>query len=276
MSKSYSVTGGGNLSIHVREWGNPTGRPLLFIHGWAQSYLCWHKQYENELADDFRIVAIDNRGHGMSSSPLEAENYTNGHLWADDIDAVIQTLNLDRPILVGWSYGGLVIGDYLRYNGTDQISGINFVGATPALNESALGTLIGPGFYENFDAATNSDLAVSLPATLKFLHDCFEVQPTVAEFDMMVAFNALVSPVVKANLAARDLDNKDVLQKIDIPVLVTHGRQDKVVLPTAGDYFLTHCPTAKASWYDGIGHAPFYEDASRFNRELKAFAEDIL
>ena len=276
MTKSYTVPGGDDLNIHVREWGNPKGRALLFIHGWSQNYLCWQKQYESELSKNFRIVALDIRGHGMSGAPEAVENYNNSQLWADDINAVINSLQLERPILIGWSYGGLVIGDYIRNYGTEQISGINFVAASAALNESALGTLIGPGFYENFEAATNPDLAVSLPAIVAFLRDCFEIQPNHAEFELMVAFNAHVSPVIRSNLAARDLDNKDILQKTDIPVLVTHGRRDKVVLPASGEYFLTHCPTASASWYDKIGHAPFFEDAPRFNSELAVFAGDIL
>ena len=73
-----------------------------------------------------------------------------------------------------------------------------------------------------------------------------------------------------ANLAARDVDNKDVLADIDIPVLVTHGRSDITVLPASAEYFMKYCPTAEVSWYDGVGHAPFFEDPDRFNREIAA------
>ena len=72
-----------------------TGRRILFIHGWSQNHLCWAKQYESSLADEFRLVAYDLRGHGMSEAPLEPEHYTYGELWADDVAAIIEQLRLE-------------------------------------------------------------------------------------------------------------------------------------------------------------------------------------
>ena len=112
--KAHTVRGGGGLRLHVREWGKADGPPILFIHGWSQNHLCWAKQYESALADEFRLVAYDLRGHGMSEAPLEPEHYTDGKLWADDVAAIIDELRLDRPVLVGWSYGAFVICDYVR------------------------------------------------------------------------------------------------------------------------------------------------------------------
>ena len=74
----HTVTGGGGVQLHVREWGDPEGPPILLIHGWSQNHLCWAKQYESALRDEFRIVAYDLRGHGMSDAPLEPEHYTDG------------------------------------------------------------------------------------------------------------------------------------------------------------------------------------------------------
>ncbi|MFY9685527.1 MAG: alpha/beta fold hydrolase, partial [Pseudolabrys sp.] len=109
--KIHTVKGAAGINLHVREYGKPDGIPILFIHGWSQSYLCWSKQYGSPLANDARIVALDLRGHGMSDAPMETDQYTDGDKWADDIEAVIDELALDRPILVGWSYGGYIISD---------------------------------------------------------------------------------------------------------------------------------------------------------------------
>ena len=275
MTKIHTVQGGDALNIHVREWGNPSGPAILLIHGWSQNHLCWVKQYESELAEEFRIVALDLRGHGMSDSPSDVTHYNRSELWAADIDAIITQLDLTKPVLNGWSYGGLVIADYVRIYGTEKIGAINFVGAAPALNEAALGKLIGPGFYENFEPCTNPDLAISLPAIAKFLHDCFEIEPSPADFELMLGFNALVRPEIRANLAARDLHNADILASIDLPVLVTHGRQDKVVLPASGELFLDVCKNSQSAWYEGVGHVPFVEDAARFNRELAMLVREV-
>jgi non-heme chloroperoxidase len=93
------VTGGGGLQLYVEETGNPNGRPILFIHGFSQCRLAWSKQLDSDLAQDFRLIAIDIRGHGLSEKPREA--YNDSKLWADDVQAVIQTLGLNRPVLSG-------------------------------------------------------------------------------------------------------------------------------------------------------------------------------
>jgi pimeloyl-ACP methyl ester carboxylesterase len=66
-------------------------------------------------------VAYDLRGHGMSEAPLEPEHYTDAHLLADDVAAIIDHLRLDRTVLVGWSYGSFVICDYARVACMDEI-----------------------------------------------------------------------------------------------------------------------------------------------------------
>jgi pimeloyl-ACP methyl ester carboxylesterase len=105
--KIHSVKGGAGINLHVREHGKPSGISILFIHGWSQSHLCWSKQFESSLKNDAQMIAVDLRGHGMSDAPVEMDQYTDGDKWADDVEAVIDELALDRPILVGWSYGRL-------------------------------------------------------------------------------------------------------------------------------------------------------------------------
>lgn len=83
--QTHTIAGGRQLKLHVREWGQPDARAILFIHGWSQNHLCWSKQIESPLAEEFRLVAIDIRGHGQSEAPLDAESYTTGALWADDV-----------------------------------------------------------------------------------------------------------------------------------------------------------------------------------------------
>jgi pimeloyl-ACP methyl ester carboxylesterase len=82
--KTHSIEGAAGVVLHVREWGNPAGIPILLIHGWSQSQLCWMKQGDGILAEDHRMVALDLRGHGMSDAPLAAEQYADGDRCADD------------------------------------------------------------------------------------------------------------------------------------------------------------------------------------------------
>ena len=59
-----------------------------------------------------------------------------------------------------------------------------------------------------------------------------------------------------------------MLRALEVPLLVTHGRADTVVLPAMAEHVVDMCPTAEASWYDGVGHVPHLEEPERFNREL--------
>ena len=166
------MQGGGGLRLHVREWGKADGPPILFIHGLSQNHLCWVKQYDSTLADEFRLVAYDLRGHGMSEAPLEPEHYTDGQLWADDVAAIIDELDLVQPVLVGWSDGPFVICDYVRAHGQNRICAINFVEGAVKLGPAAFGTLIGPGFLDNFAGMTADDLPTNIQAMRSFVRAC--------------------------------------------------------------------------------------------------------
>jgi non-heme chloroperoxidase len=270
--RTYTVLGGGGLGLHVREWGRPDGPPIVLIHGWSQNHLCWSKQYDSRLAEEFRLVAYDLRGHGMSGAPVEAGQYTDGALWAADLAAVIEALGLDRPVLVGWSYGPFVISDYIRAYGQDGIAAIDLVAGAVKLGEAAFGTLIGPGFLDHFAGATADDLPTNLRAMRSFVRACIVKPVSDEDLEAAVCWNVVVPPAVRAHLAARSIDCDDVLRTLSMPVLVTHGRADSVVLPAMAEHVLTICPTAEASWYDGVGHVPHLEEPERFNRELAALA----
>ena len=121
-SRSHRITGGGGIQLNVVEAGNAHGHPILFIHGFSQCWLTWSRQLNSDLSGDFRLVAVDLRGHGLSDKPRDA--YGDSRLWADDINAVIRTLRLDHPILCSWSYG-LVPLDYIRHYGDEEIGGLH-------------------------------------------------------------------------------------------------------------------------------------------------------
>lgn len=270
--KVHTVDGGGGVRLRVCEWGSASGRPILFIHGWSQNLRCWQMQYESATLKNFRLVALDLRGHGESDAPARADAYSNGDLWADDIAAIIRELGLSKPILVGWSYGGFIVADYLRKYGEQQIAGIVFVGAAVVLGSKAFGTLIGPGFLANAPAACDPDPATHQAAIDRFLQAAV-VKPVPQEtLDAVREFILMVSPQVRGFLIQRELDFTGVLERLTVPVLLMHGRADTVVLPAMSEYILEHCRSAKVSWFEGVGHAPFVEDPERFNSELARFA----
>ncbi|MGE0487420.1 MAG: alpha/beta fold hydrolase [Gammaproteobacteria bacterium] len=272
MRRQHTVAGGGGLRLNVMEWGRAEGPPILFIHGWSQAHLCWLKQVEGALADEFRLVAFDLRGHGLSAAPAGFEHYTRNDLWADDVKAVVDTLGLRGAVLVGWSYAGLVITDYVRAHGDDAIAGINFVGAAARIGEQAMGSLIGPGFTDIFARAAGSDLEAAIDAMREFIERCFAVKLSRRDYERVLCWNMTARPDVRAALGAREVDGCDALGALTRPVLVSHGRRDVTVLPAMAELILAHCPTATPSWYEEAAHGPFMEDPARFDDELARFA----
>jgi pimeloyl-ACP methyl ester carboxylesterase len=269
---SHDISGGGGTRLHAREWGDPQGPPILFLHGWSQSVLCWARQAEGPLAERFRLVAVDLRGHGMSAKPLEPDAYLDPRLWADDVAAVIAATGLDRPVVVAWSYGGFVVTDYLRAHGEDALAGIVLVGAAVKLEPPAF-ERIGPGFLENAPGACAPELETNIAAIRRFLTACTARPLAADDRETTLCWNMAVPPEVRRALIAREIDADDVLSQVSAPVLVAHGRADTIILPSMAEHVLDVCPTATASWYDDVGHLPFHEDPLRFDRELAAFAD---
>jgi len=267
--KTYTVIGGGGISLHVDETGNLNGKPLLFIHGFSQSRLCWNKQMHSDLEKDFRLIAMDIRGHGLSEKPKDA--YGDSRLWAEDIHAVITTLGLEKPVLSGWSYGGVIICDYLRYYGERNVGGIHFVGAVSKMGDPSLpfrGTAVSAVAEGLFSDVVEESVA----ALQSFLRACVYAEPSPEDSYFFLGYNVIVPPHVRFGLLNRQIDNDDLLPTLQKPVLITHGVEDVVVLQRMGQHNAEKIRHAQTSYYPNVGHAPFWEDAERFNRELRAFA----
>jgi pimeloyl-ACP methyl ester carboxylesterase len=256
------------LALAAYEGGNSTGPEILFIHGFSQCAACWEGQFADpQLSRRFRLAAFDLRGHGASDKPADPARYAEDRFFADDVQAVMDALGLKRPVVVGWSYAGRVIGDYVRTHGTRRLAGINYVCARtnndPRFNgpdTSLLAPMIG------------NDAAAEMAATRDFVRACFHRSPGEKLLQRVVDYNMLLSPAIRAAHLRRPPDDGAILRRIDVPVLVTQGVEDQIVLRGLADLTASAIPGARLSLYDGAGHTPFVEDAARFNRELADFA----
>jgi pimeloyl-ACP methyl ester carboxylesterase len=266
--RSYRVRGGGGIELYVEETGNQAGRPVLLIHGISQCRLAWNRQVRSTLADDLRIVVFDLRGHGLSDRPHDG--YGEASLWADDVNAVITALSLERPVLCGWSYGGVVIGDYLQRYGEAALGGINLVGAASRLGEPAM-PYLGPDFVAALPGLFSTDVETSTATLDTFIRITTATDPSPEDFYLTLGYNSTVPPHVRQYMLSRTLNHDDQMARLTTPVLITHGLADRIVLPTMSEHNAHLIPDATTSYYSGIGHAPFLEDPDRFNAELLAF-----
>ena len=273
MMKSHKITGGGGIQLHVVETGNSKGRPIVFIHGFSQCSLAWSRQFDSDLAETYRLIAMDMRGHGLSDKPREG--YTDSRLWADDVNAAIHALNLDHPILCGWSYGPLVILDYLRHYGEKAISGINLVGAVTKLGTEQAMSVLTPEFLALVPGFFATDVEESVRSLESLIRMFFAQEPPAEDLYLMLGYNVSVPSYIRQALFSRAFDNDDLLPKIRTPVLITHAVDDAIVRPAAVDQHKAGIAHAEIEMMRNVGHACFWDDAAHFNRRLRAFAESL-
>jgi len=267
--RTRHVEGGGGARIFLRDSGPQDAPPILLVHGWAQHHCAWAAQ--EPLAGAFRLVAIDLRGHGASDAPEGDAPYADGRMWADDLAAVIAALGLDRPVLVGWSYGSRAIACYLRHHGDAAIAGVVLAGGILALGRAREDWMVGrasPGLDRDL---YTDDQDRRLAATARFVAACTAKPLDRLTYGMLVGANMLVPARVRRALFAADEDLRPDYARLARPGLAIHGEADAVVAPATGRAAAAAMAQGHYLGYPAIGHAPFIEAPARFNADLAEF-----
>lgn len=269
------ITGHGGLRLAVFEDGPADAPTIVLVHGWSQHHLSWERQAP--LARDFHLVVPDLRGHGASDKPEGAAQYSNSESWAGDIAAVLDACCPGKAVLVGWSMGSFIVGDYLRHHGDARLAGVCLIGA-----HLRIGACMDP----DVAAARRSDTAVvahgmysdddatNLAATLAFVKACFHQQPEPDDLARIMGFNMLVPPGARHAARNRNEDYHDAFAATQVPALVIWGAEERLAPEPAGPQVAETFPNARTLVYENCGHSPFFEDPDRFNRDLAAFARD--
>jgi len=268
-SHHFKVHTPDGLTLAAARYGAVSGPEILLVHGLGQSGLSWARQTGGTLAETCHIISYDLRGLGNSSKPQDVAAYADPALWAADLHAVIEAAGLSRPIIVGWSLGGLIAGYYMKRYGQEHVGGVNLVGAVTKLSPE----LLGQAALAQRELLSSPDLATRAEAYASFLADCFAVPPPEVDFRRMLVFNGMVPREVQQAVPTLDSDGLDeVWAKIN-RLLVSWGDEERHTRFEMSHRVLDLNPVAQMSIYQGVAHAPFYERPERFNRELAAFAK---
>lgn len=266
------LTGADGTRLAVRAAGDPQGPPIVFVHGWAASSRAWAGQLSDPSLAAYRLVAVDLRGHGASGAP--ADGYDSSATWAGDIAAVLEYAG--RPaVLAGWSYGGLVVTDYLREHGTEGVAGVVLAGALTEVGRDRPGGAVGSAWDGLMRPALSEDPDEAIPALTTLAKGMTAAPLPGADVQRYVADMLLVPPRVRKALFRRDVGSADVLAAIDVPVLVAHGTADTVVAPSSAEYAAGKISTAIVRWFGEVGHMPFVERRAEFNAALVEFAGPV-
>jgi len=245
LNKTRLTTG---LSIHYAEWGDARGTPVVFVHGWPDSWFSFSRVMPL-LPPTLRAIAFDQRGFGESDHPDSGYTISG---FAADLVAFLDALDIGRVVLVGHSYGSFVARR----------------AAIAAPERVVALALIGTG------ASTKIAGADDLRAALRELPDPIpepfarEFQsgtiyhPVPAEFfDRIIVESLKIPPRLWPLMVDRLLayDDTHELGSIRAPTQLLWGDHDALFSRAQQDAFLAAVPAARLKVYEETGHCPNWE-----------------
>lgn len=244
------------------------GRPLLLLHGLMADSGFFERQ--NALAVDFRVIAVDLRGHGRS--PAGPVPPTIGILAADVAD-LARTLELEGAVGVGWSLGAAVLWRVLAGPSSGKFAGAVVVDMTPRVLNDMDWDL---GLSRETCEARSQAIRDDFPAFAAAAGQAIFAVPGPQADRAAAAFAANDPQAIGAlweSLVEEDF--RPLLPSIRQPTLVVHGAQSHLYGADTAGHLARVLPNARAVTFDRSGHAPHLEQPDLFNATLREFAATL-
>ncbi|WP_312526895.1 alpha/beta hydrolase [Comamonas sp.] len=274
------VTTKDGVQIFYKDWGPKDAQPIVFHHGWPLSADDWDNQMLFFLAQGFRVVAHDRRGHGRSSQVSEGHDMDH---YAADASAVAEHLDLQRAIHVGHSTGGGQVARYVAQFGQPQgrVAKAVLISAVPPLMVKTLANPEGTPMevFDGFRAALAANRAqfyIDVPTGPFYGYNragAKPVQGTIQNWwrqGMMGSAQAHYEGIK----AFSETDQTADLKAITVPTLVLQGDDDQVVpyknAAVLQDQLLAN---SELKIYKGYSHGMHTENADAINADLLAFIQ---
>ena len=274
-SGSGTITTKDGTQIFYKDWG--TGQPIVFHHGWPLSSDDWDAQMLFFLAQGYRVIAHDRRGHGRST---QTDIGNEMDTYAADVAALVAHLDLKNAIHVGHSTGGGEVARYVaQYGSGGRVAKAVLIGAVPPI---MLKTSANPGglpieVFDGFRAAQAANRAQffrDVPAGpfYGFNRPGAEVSQGVVDNWWRQGMMGGTKAHYDCIKAFSETDFTEDLQAIDVPVLVMHGDDDQIV-PIADSALLSIKLLKKGELkvYKGFPHGMATTHAEVINADLLAF-----
>jgi non-heme chloroperoxidase len=269
----HTITSKDGTQIYYKDWGR--GPVVTFSHGWPLNADAWDGQMNFLAQQGFRVVAHDRRGHGRSSQSSSG-NDMNGY--ADDLAAVLETLDLRNATLVGHSTGGGEVVRYVARHGTERVAKLVLIAAIPPLllktdaNPEGLSLDVFDGLRAALAADRSQfyrDLAIQFYGANRA--GARVSQGTLDQFWLWSMQSGLKN-AYDCIKAFSETDFTDDLKKIDVPTLVLHGEDDQVVpVHNSARKSAKLIKGAKDIYYPGAPHGITATHQDQINAELLAF-----
>jgi len=270
------VTTPEGLEIFYKDWGLRDAQVIFFHHGWPLSADDWDAQLLFFVAEGYRVVAHDRRGHGRSSQVWDGHDMDH---YADDVAAVVKHLGVEGAIHVGHSTGGGEVIHYMARHPGDKVPKAAIIAAVPPL---MVQTASNPG---GLPKSVFDDLQAQLKANrAQFYHDIpagpfYGYNRPGAKADQGVILNWWRQGMMGGAQAHYDgivafsqTDFTESLKKVTVPVLVMHGDDDQIVpYDNSGPLSAKLLPNGTLKTYKGYPHGMPTTHADVINQDLLAF-----
>ena len=272
------VTTKDGVSIYYKDWGPKEAQPIVFHHGWPLSADDWDNQMLFFLAEGFRVIAIDRRGHGRSDQVSEGHDMDH---YASDASAVVESLDLRNAVHVGHSTGGGQVARYVAKYGQPQgrVAKAVLVSAVPPL---MVKTDANPGgtpieVFDGFRQALAANRAqfyldVASGPFYGFNRDGADVSQGTIQNWWRQGMIGSAKAHYEGIKAFSETDQTDDLKAITVPVLVLQGDDDQVV-PYKNAALLQDKLLANSELkiYSGFPHGMHTTHADTINADILAF-----
>jgi len=266
------------VNIFYKDWGPKEAQPIVFHHGWPLSADDWDNQMLFFLAEGYRVIAIDRRGHGRSDQVSEGHDMAH---YASDASAVVESLDLRNAVHVGHSTGGGQVARYVAQYGQPQgrVAKAVLVSAVPPL---MVKTDANPGgtpieVFDGFRKALAANRAqfyldVASGPFYGFNRDGADVSQGTIQNWWRQGMIGSAKGHYEGIKAFSETDQTDDLKAITVPVLVLQGDDDQVV-PYKNASLLQDKLLANSELkiYPGFPHGMHTTHADTINADILAF-----
>jgi non-heme chloroperoxidase len=268
--RTASIETSGRTNLYHRDWG--TGKPVLFVHGWALNCDMWQYQMVHLAERGFRTIAYDSRGHGRSSDPGHGFDFDT---LADDLASVIEQLDLREVVLVGHSMGAGQVVRYLTRHGAGRVRKALLL-APAMMGADKPDAVDRPHVDKQKLDKLRALLCADLP---KFLADgapsffAAETSPEMLQWGVRMCLQTSLRALVETNRAGAEADFRAELRRISIKTLIIHGDRDySAPLDRTGRRVAQLIPGSELKVYEGAPHGLFITHMDRLNDDLVDFA----
>ena len=254
------------------------GQTVVLIHGFPLDAESWGKQQAALLEAGYRVIAYDRRGFGQSSKTRAGSDYDT---FADDLGALMHTLDLERVVLVGFSMGTGEVARYFTRYGSERVAKAAFLGSLEPFLLKNDDNPDGAGPQEFFDGIAASVREDRYAFLTGFFKDFYNLDENLGSRISQEAVDASVATANRAGnaaIAAAPLtwptDFREDIEKVDVPALIVHGTADKILpIDATARRFKDLLPGATYVEIDGAPHGMLWTHAAEVNAALLEFLD---